>query len=143
MPEVDVNRKDLDGLTALHHAVVGGHLEVVRILCCAMRKYGLSFEVVDPLGLTPFLCACRYGRHDIASLLAASGANVSGADGQRFLGADDWTKIGKQEQRNRFRKELRHKISHFMIKGVYLTAGNRQLNHLGIFYTCVRVMRLM
>src|SRR5688572_143414 len=105
-----------------------------------MHKYGLSFEVTDPLGLTPFLCACRYGHHDIAALLAASGASVSRADGQRFLGADDWTKIGQQEQRNRIRKEL---LSGFMIKGIYLTAGNRQLNHLGIFYTCDRIMRLM
>ena len=59
--DLDLQAKDGESHTALHHAVMAGHLPLVTVLVHMHRKYGVSVDVPDRLGLTPYLHAKRLG----------------------------------------------------------------------------------
>ena len=64
---------DMDGYTPLMHAVVQGHLEVVRIFVndkVTIEPTAMSNDLI-PLSL-----ACQYGRVEVTRLLLQSGAKV-------------------------------------------------------------------
>ena len=55
----DINSKDLDRLTPMHHAVVGGNLDIVSILLKARRKGNWSTQ--DAYGRAPLFYAVESG----------------------------------------------------------------------------------
>lgn len=68
--------RDLDGLTPLHLAAVGGDREVVEKLLANVQNP----NVKDHSGMTPIQYAARYGHAQVAKLLLAEGAQASGAE---------------------------------------------------------------
>ncbi|KAJ8319514.1 hypothetical protein KUTeg_004605 [Tegillarca granosa] len=74
--EFDLVDKDKDGMTALHHATQGGHLEVVRAVVQEMRRFRLSVDIPDKLGLSPYLHARRLGFTEIAEVLREEAQRV-------------------------------------------------------------------
>ena len=76
----DVNRPGREGLTALHYAVRGGDLEVIRYLL----DHGADVAARDPHGLTPLLHLARtraaLDHLAVLELLAAYGADLDARD---------------------------------------------------------------
>jgi serine/threonine-protein phosphatase 6 regulatory ankyrin repeat subunit A len=74
---VDVNAKDKDGFTPLHHTAWEGHKEVAELLIAA----GADVNAKDfTLGRTLLHIAAREGHKEIVELLIAKGADVNAMD---------------------------------------------------------------
>ena len=69
----DVNVKDDDGATPLHHSAENGHVSVVATLLAA----GATVNVKDNDGATPLHHAAENGRAAVVSMLLAAGADVT------------------------------------------------------------------
>ena len=70
---------DSDGKSALHNAC-GRSLQVAEVL---IHK-GADIHAKEKFsGFTPLLCACRFGREDIALMLIRHGANITDRTPQR------------------------------------------------------------
>ena len=73
---VDVNVKDVDGMTSLFHAVhvaIDGHKEIVKLLIAS----GADVNAKDIHGMTPLFHAVRKGQKEMAELLLDEGAHVN------------------------------------------------------------------
>jgi ankyrin repeat protein len=68
----DEMAKDTDGCTALHHASIAGHVDVVRLL--------LDVNAEDNKGWTALLHAERHGHHAVTALLVGKGASLDCTD---------------------------------------------------------------
>jgi len=71
-PEL-LSATDGDGMTALHHAVLGGHAELAE----ALLDRGAEIESVDTQNRTPLHHAANEGDPATVALLLARGANVT------------------------------------------------------------------
>ena len=71
-PVSHVQRQHIGG-SALHMAVVGGHVEVTRFL---LDRHSVSIHLGDDEGFTPLMKACNLGNMSMVQLLLGSGANV-------------------------------------------------------------------
>ncbi|XP_062582809.1 uncharacterized protein LOC134244571 [Saccostrea cucullata] len=104
----DLSDKDTEGMTVLHHATQGGHVTIVRRLVEEFRRFRLSVDVSDNLGLTPYLHAKRLGYKEITDILLKEGRACPGqSDSYTFRSADEWSEIGqsmKEKQYNMRRK---------------------------------------
>jgi hypothetical protein len=104
----DLTDKDAEGMTVLHHATQGGHVTIVRRLVEEFRRFRLSVDVHDNLGLTPYLHAKRLGYKEITDILHKDGRACPGqSDSYTFRSADEWSEIGqtlKEKQFNEKRK---------------------------------------
>ena len=99
MGEFDFHQRDKEGMTPLHLATCSGHAEVVRDLVKEMVRYGMTVDVTDYLGLTPYLHAKRMGYDDIAEILVNDGrASAGKGDEFSFKKADEWREIGIKER---------------------------------------------
>ncbi|MBF0366922.1 MAG: ankyrin repeat domain-containing protein [Oligoflexia bacterium] len=70
---VDVNAKDFSGYTALTHAAIGGHLEMVQFLI----QHGARVEEKNVKVITPLAWAVMKTHSDVAKALIQAGANVN------------------------------------------------------------------
>ncbi|KAJ1622746.1 hypothetical protein T492DRAFT_884705 [Pavlovales sp. CCMP2436] len=70
LERVPVDAADADGITALHAASRGGHVELARLLLEA----GAAVDRSDGKGGTSLMRACRHGHAGVARLLLAAGA---------------------------------------------------------------------
>jgi len=68
----DFNHTDYRGRSAIHIAVINGHLEIVRFL---VQQY-VNLDLIDNSGRSALYYACKYKRGDIAELLIEKGATV-------------------------------------------------------------------
>lgn len=104
----DLTDKDTEGMTVLHHATQGGHVGIVRRLVEEFRRFRLSVDVHDNLGLTPYLHAKRLGYKEITEILHKEGRACPGqSDSYTFRSAEEWSEIGqsmKEKQLNQKRK---------------------------------------
>ena len=90
----DMNSKDKKGKTALFHAASIGNLNILKLLINALRKYQLSVDVVDNLGMTPLMQACINENVDCANYLIKEGnASVNIKDKKYRRTALEWAKI--------------------------------------------------
>jgi ankyrin repeat protein len=64
------------GLTPLHEAARGGHVDILQLLL----NHGASVNAVTNHGYTPFHHAARVGHVDILQLLLNHGASVNAVD---------------------------------------------------------------
>lgn len=73
-----VKSRDASGYTALHHAAIGGHADVVQVLLDS----GADINARGSGGETPLLLAAAKGNLEVVELLVKNGADVNkpGAD---------------------------------------------------------------
>jgi len=69
----DVEAKDSNGMTALHHAARHGRVEVVRLLL----DKGATVDAREQVGITPLSLAASWGQVGVVQLLLESGADVN------------------------------------------------------------------
>ena len=74
----NVNAEDDGGYSSLDLAVINNNIEAVKLLL----EYHCNINHVNQDSFTPLHSACRYGLQDVASLLIASGADLTIPDGQ-------------------------------------------------------------
>ena len=90
----DMNSKDKKGKTALFHAASIGNINILKLLINALRKYQLSVDVADNLGMTPLMQACINGKVDCANYLIKEGnASVNIRDKKYRRTALEWAKV--------------------------------------------------
>ncbi|KAK0180405.1 hypothetical protein PV327_006049 [Microctonus hyperodae] len=65
---------DSDGATALHHAAISGHPDVITALSIIPE---IKLDATDKKGQTPLHCACFEGHADCAQVLIDLGANLN------------------------------------------------------------------
>lgn len=80
------------GWSALHYAVSGPNLEVVKLLA----DRGAALDATSPNGSTPLMMAARYGSEAAVDLLLARGADPRKRN-ELGLGAADFAKLGGRE----------------------------------------------
>ena len=71
--DIDLNKSDINGQTALFHAVSSGNAATVKMLVNALQKYGLSVDIPDSSGVSPLMHANRLGYDICASILIHEG----------------------------------------------------------------------
>lgn len=67
-----IRKTDASGYTALHHAAVGGHPDVIQVLI----DKGAKLDARGSRGETALLLAASKGNHEVVKLLAENGADV-------------------------------------------------------------------
>lgn len=72
--------QDKQGMTALHYAAYGSHLETVRYLLLE----GADPNYLDELGKSPLFCASESGNKGIVSLLIEKGASPNAVNSEGF-----------------------------------------------------------
>ncbi|ELU06577.1 hypothetical protein CAPTEDRAFT_213024 [Capitella teleta] len=144
MGDIDLQERDLSGLSPLHLAVEGGHQGAVRILLNVMARYDLCADIPDHRGLTPYIYARRIGRKDIARILVEKGnACVYRRDTENFRSADDWANIGVKEDMARKKQELKRQVEQYKVKGVLPPMREMQmLSHPRRIYSPLRSHRV-
>lgn len=91
--ELDLNRSDINGQTALFHAACSGNAAVVKMMVHAMIKYELSVDVPDYCGITPLMQTIRLGFDICASILIHHGKARTGLGArypEDFIKAEMW-----------------------------------------------------
>lgn len=69
---VNVNRQDSSGRSALIHSAIGGYSDIAKMLLEA----GAKPDVADKLGNSPLVWAARRGDYRIARMLVEAGADL-------------------------------------------------------------------
>ncbi|XP_078093347.1 inversin isoform X2 [Mustelus asterias] len=70
--DIDINMADKYGGTALHAAVLSGHVSTVKLLL----KYGAQVDAMDVMKHTPLFRACEMGHKEVIQTLIEGGARV-------------------------------------------------------------------
>ncbi|XP_064621842.1 uncharacterized protein LOC135484374 [Lineus longissimus] len=105
--DIDFSQKDKSGKTVLHHAVISGNTSVVKMLVATMKKYGLSVDIPDRLGLTPFLYSKKLGYAELADILRKEGrASNKQFDSTLYRSGTVWYEDG-QKQRQKEQAHLK------------------------------------
>lgn len=116
--ELDIFQKDFAGMTTLHYACQSGNAKIVSILCQECRKYGLSVDVHDSLGVTPYLNANKMGYHEIAKVFYEQGKASSGqADMLTFRNGGEWALVGIKEKQIQEDKNRKSELKKAIING--------------------------
>ncbi|XP_012943692.1 uncharacterized protein LOC101851370 [Aplysia californica] len=97
--DMNLQDKDSEGYSALHHAVRVGSRAIVDTLVDYHVRFGISVDQVDNLGLTPYLHARRLGYRDVASALKDKGLASVGHGDSLFRSPREWSQIGKFERK--------------------------------------------
>lgn len=114
----DLTDKDTEGMTVLHHATQGGHVIIVRRLVGEFRRYRLSVDVYDNLGLTPYLHAKRLGYKEITDILLKDGRACPGqSDSFTFRSAEEWSDIGQSLKEKQFNQKRKSNFERAAILG--------------------------
>ncbi len=87
----DLNRSSKQGVSALHYAVHGGHLEIVRLLL----ENGADVNICDKRDCTPLHQAVRVGSSEIIDLLVENGADLEACDHQGCTPLITAAKLGR------------------------------------------------
>ncbi|XP_045210695.1 uncharacterized protein LOC123562110 [Mercenaria mercenaria] len=92
--DLDYNRVDINGQTALFHAVSSGNAATVKLVVSALMKYGLSTDTPDSRGTTPLMQAMRLGHDVCESILIFEGNAKVGLSGnsefEKFNRREKW-----------------------------------------------------
>uniref|UniRef100_A0A9J2Q666 cGMP-dependent protein kinase interacting domain-containing protein n=1 Tax=Ascaris lumbricoides TaxID=6252 RepID=A0A9J2Q666_ASCLU len=112
----DINTCTVDGLTALHQAVIDGKPEMVQFLC----DHGADLNAQDNEGWTPLHAAACCGNLDLVEYLCMEGADISVTNSDKELAVDlaeeDDCRIALEEEhrrRNVDPDECRNSLSFF------------------------------
>lgn len=92
----DVNTDDKFGQTCLFYAIREGRLEVVDYIT-SLDSFN-KIDKPDKKGLTPYLFALKYGKHEIAELLVSKGVNTQTKNGNEKKGKTSKKHTSKVEE---------------------------------------------
>lgn len=84
-PGVNLNIKDINGMTILHHATLTGNIDVVSII---IKSNKCDINSQDLLGNTPIINSSEYIYKDITNLLLSYGADTSLKNNKNKSAAD-------------------------------------------------------
>ncbi|XP_076442133.1 uncharacterized protein LOC143281079 [Babylonia areolata] len=115
--DLDLRDRDLGSYTALHHAVMAGHLPVVTLLVDIHRKFGVTVDLADNLGLTPYLHAKRLGYREVAECLHSKGQASLGHGDLLFRTPREWSQIGRFERKKALVTHAQEAINNAKIQG--------------------------
>lgn len=116
--EIDWRALDTYGRTLLHQAVESNNISIVEALVIVINHYGVSVDIPDKNGLTPYLLATKLHLRDIAAVLVSKGhASRQQRDLPTHRNANDWEIIGIEENRLSLREKIRREIDAAMTKG--------------------------
>ena len=119
-------------MTALHHATIQGHIEIVRLLIDLINKYHLMVDMPDKQGLTPYIYAKRLGFYAISELLLDEGQCCPKQfDNVLHKSVDEWINIGIQEKKDFAKKQHREIVEQFKIRGK-ISSNMAQKDSVGI-----------
>lgn len=91
--DLDLNAADVNGHTALYHAVSSGNAATVKIIVDSLNKYDLSVDILDYDGYSPLMLAVRLGYDVCASILVHNGKAKVGIGmkyPKDFVRAEKW-----------------------------------------------------
>jgi hypothetical protein len=92
--DIDYNKCDINGQTALFHAVSSGNAATVKLIVSVLMKYGLSADTPDSRGSTPLMQAMRLGHDVCESILIFEGNAKVGLSGnsefEKFNRREKW-----------------------------------------------------
>jgi hypothetical protein len=74
---VNAHHQDRDGRTAMHYATMRGNVDALFFIVRYAVKYGLSVDVRDKDGLTPYLIATMTGQRECRRILVEVGRAVT------------------------------------------------------------------
>ena len=116
--EIDWRSYDVRGRTILHQAVESNNVSIVEALITVMKHYGISVDIPDKNGLTPYLLATKLHLREIAQILVNKGhASRQQCDLLTHRSANDWEIAGIEEHRLFVRDKLRQEIENAMKEG--------------------------
>ncbi|CAF3283640.1 unnamed protein product [Rotaria socialis] len=116
--EIDWRSWDAHGRTILHQAVETNNVPIVEALIIVMNHYGVSVDIPDRHGLTPYLLATKLHLRDMAFILANKGhASRQQRDPSTYRSADEWEIAGIEEHRLFIRNKLRQEIDNAKTEG--------------------------
>ncbi|CAF0723188.1 unnamed protein product [Rotaria sp. Silwood1] len=116
--EIDWRSLDVHGRTILHQAVESNNVSILEALIIVMNHYGVSVDIPDKNGLTPYLLAVKLHLRDMAQILSNKGhASRQQCDLQTHRNANEWKVAGIEEHRLLIRDKLRQEIDNAMTEG--------------------------
>ncbi|XP_039268308.1 uncharacterized protein LOC120343239 [Styela clava] len=86
--QVDINKRDKDGNTALMLAAQGGHVNVIRFLLWNYENIAVDAE--NYLGVTALMKAALRGHSLCARILVLAGSDIEKRDRSRNFCAQEW-----------------------------------------------------
>ncbi|ELW68315.1 Caskin-2 [Tupaia chinensis] len=72
---LNVNYQDADGFSALHHAALGGSLELIALLLEAQATVDIKDSNASLAGQTPLHLAAQYGHYEVSEMLLQHQSN--------------------------------------------------------------------
>ncbi|ELU18072.1 hypothetical protein CAPTEDRAFT_195865 [Capitella teleta] len=136
--DIDLQRKDADGNTSLHYAVLHNNSRNLKKLCQLMRKYDLSVDIKDQSGFTPYLHSVREGKDDCAvTLLQYGGANRGIHDSAVHASDHTWRSFGENSRRHQQTSINRKRASIYKYMGRLpeLRAANFDSNNVRVIHS--------
>ena len=116
--EIDWRSFDKRGRTVLHQAVESNNVSILEALITVMKHYGISVDVPDKNGLTPYLLAVKLHLREMSQILVNKGhASRQQCDLLTHRSANDWEIAGIEEHRVFVRDKLRQEIDNAMTEG--------------------------
>ncbi|CAF0874796.1 unnamed protein product [Rotaria sordida] len=116
--EIDWRSLDVHGRTILHQAVESNNVSILEALIIVMNHYGVSVDMLDKNGLTPYLLAIKLHLRDMAQILSNKGhASRQQCDLTTHRNANEWEIAGIEEHRLCLRDKLRQEIDNAMREG--------------------------
>jgi hypothetical protein len=116
--EINWRSFDVRGRTILHQAVESNNVSIVEALVTVMNHYGVSVDILDKNGLSPYLLATKLHLREIAEILVNKGhASRQQSDIQTHRTANDWEIAGIEEHRLFVRDKLQQEIDKAMSEG--------------------------
>ena len=104
--------------TILHQAVESNNIQILEALITVMNHYGVSVDIPDKTGLTPYLLATKLHLRDMADILVNKGhASRQQCDLFTHRSANDWEIVGIEEHRLFVRDKLRQEIDNAKTEG--------------------------
>jgi hypothetical protein len=124
---LDLQRRDVDGYTSLHYAVLHNNIRVLEQLCALMKKYAISVDITDQFGFTPYLQAVREGKTECADMLVVVGGADRGIhDAENHASDATWRSVGEKhrEKQNKAINQKRAAVYRSMGRLPELRAAN-------------------
>ncbi len=116
--EIDWRSFDVHGRTILHQAVESNNVAILEALMNVMNHYGVSVDIPDKNGLTPYLLATKLHLREMAQILLRKGhASRRQCDLLTHRSANDWEIVGIEAHTSFVRDKLQHEINNAMNEG--------------------------
>ena len=115
--DIKLSETDGEGYTALHHAVKIGSLPIVQTLVDYHVKFGVTVDIPDKMGLTPYIHARRLGYRDVAGVLREQGLASLGHGDNLFRSPREWSQIGKFERKKAIELSINDQVNAAKVMG--------------------------